>query len=140
MRARSVSYTHLSKITQAANKLEVKAYDSAGKSSSAEYEYYYVKTVETPAAYFDFESYTGGTPSGMTNSASDKGGELNAVKIDSEHGTSLEVSSQTDQAAGDIGATVAYKYDTAGKIAVEMDLYMPTELAAFRLRYRNRCV
>lgn len=127
----------LSGVTVSSNTLEIRARDTVGKSSSVTYEYYYVKTIATQVAYLDFESYTGGTPASMTNSASDKGGELYAVKIDSEHGTSLEVASQTDQAASDIGATVAYKYDTAGIISVEMDLYMPTTLATFRLRYRN---
>lgn len=114
------------------------AYDRYGKTAAAEIRVVAVKTVRSEYVRSDFESYQSGTPGGFGAFTTDKGGYIQAVKIDGAHGTSAAICADGNTKENDIGPGIFVETgDTTATVIMEGEVYFPTKDVTFLIRARK---
>lgn len=118
--------------------LAATAYDRYGKTAAAQIRVIAVKTVRSEYVRSDFEVYQSGTPSGFGAFTTDKGGYIQAVKIDGAHGTSAAICADGNTKENDIGPGIFVETgDTTAVVTMEGEVYFPTKDVTFLIRARK---
>ena len=105
----------LSEAAAGENLLEISAVDACGKKAVYSKSFLVERQMQASLLQEDFESYSGGTPSGFTNFVTNKGAGYAAVTTEDEsYGTSLELKTSAAEENADVDAHLYFGVTDGG--------------------------